>query len=537
MRNLRIAIILESEQVYAWQKAIVSELNNSNYATIVLNLNHSNETIIEHHQSERSSLLWKLYVKIDRFLFMKPDHALTKCNLEDLKHKSPTLVISKDLNLKEFNLDVIINLSEIVPDKDIINASKHGLWYLNQCDLKTINKRPYGIWEMLTKQPETIAVLRSLKNSISSAFTIDRTSSCTDNLSFSRNLNDIFWQANSLIYNNLKLLAKDESLFDKKVKSKSTLFADAENIVPFISPSNLRTLTFSGSIFFKKIIQIFKSRFYFEQWILIFHNNKNNSNPYKLSNYKEIRPPKDRFWADPFLIHHNDKCYLFIEELIYKNKLGHLSVMEIDEYGNYTNPQKILVKDYHLSYPFVFEDNGEFFMIPETSNNSDIQLYRCIEFPLKWKLEKVIMSNVVAVDTTIYKEDDTYWLFTSLKQHYGQSKHVELYLFSSNNLITDQWKPHPLNPIISDVKTARPAGALFKLDNKLYRPSQNCSIRYGYGLNILEINEINESSYREKIVHAIQPNWKNDIKCTHTFNASKKFFISDVKLKRRRFFS
>jgi|26BtaG_2_1085354.scaffolds.fasta_scaffold01111_5 hypothetical protein len=102
-------------------------------------------------------------------------------------------------------------------------------------------------------------------------------------------------------------------------------------------------------------------------------------------------------------------------------------------------------------------------MIPESSAKKDIQLYAATDFPLKWELKKILMDDVVAVDTTIYKENDTYWMFINLIMIKGGPKHVELFLFSLNKLISDQWKPQPLNPIVSDIKKSRPAGSLFKM--------------------------------------------------------------------------
>ncbi|WP_425549144.1 glucosamine inositolphosphorylceramide transferase family protein, partial [Agrococcus terreus] len=166
------------------------------------------------------------------------------------------------------------------------------------------------------------------------------------------------WQTHFLIKNNVELLATNEELFNKKLDSKSHIYESKAINVPLLPPSNLKILSFVLKLYKNKILQLIKSLFYFDQWALIFFNNKNANDPFNLKSYTKILPPKDRFWADPFLIKHNDKTYLFIEELIYKNKLGHLAVMEIDEQGNYTKPETILVKDYHLSYPFVFEDNG-----------------------------------------------------------------------------------------------------------------------------------------------------------------------------------
>ena len=73
----------------------------------------------------------------------------------------------------------------------------------------------------------------------------------------------------------------------------------------------------------------------------------------------------------------------------------------MDKEGNYDYLGKVLEKDYHLSYPFVFEFENNFYMVPETESNNNIELYKCTDFPRKWEYHGEIMNNVSAVDTTI----------------------------------------------------------------------------------------------------------------------------------------
>ena len=146
------------------------------------------------------------------------------------------------------------------------------------------------------------------------------------------------------------------------------------------------------------------------------------------------------------------------------------------------------------------------------------------------------MQDVVAVDSTVLKKDGLYWMFTNIRVHTGGSDHTELFLFSSDNLISNKWKPHPMNPIVSDIKKARPAGNIYIKGNDLIRPSQNCSHYYGYGMNINKINKIDDSNFEEEILLSIQPKWRKDVLCTHTFNFYDKIYISDAKIKRSRFF-
>ena len=95
-------------------------------------------------------------------------------------------------------------------------------------------------------------------------------------------------------------------------------------------------------------------------------------------------------------------------------------------------------------------------------------------------------------------------------------------------MFSSDWTPHPLNPIISDCKSARPAGKIFSKNGTLYRPSQNCSTRYGYGFNVSEITSLDESRYSEELVSSVKPNWDKRIIGTHTLNHVNSLHIIDA---------
>lgn len=246
----------------------------------------------------------------------------------------------------------------------------------------------------------------------------------------------------------------------------------------------------------------------------------------------KLTPPKDLFWADPFIITKRDVTYVFIEELLYKTDKGHISVFTIDATGKVSTPIPIIETNYHLSYPFIFQDNNNFYLIPETAANKTIELYKCIDFPYKWKLEKIIMQNIDAVDTTIHYHKGKYWMFVNIEENEGASTWDELFLFYAEELMTEKWQPHPMNPIVSDVKKARPAGKLFEYNGVLYRPSQDSSGHYGRGMNIQKIIELNEYSYKEETVQSIYPNWDKNITSTHTLNFDERVTIIDAQYKR-----
>ena len=53
----------------------------------------------------------------------------------------------------------------------------------------------------------------------------------------------------------------------------------------------------------------FLNSLYFNQWFLMIQFSDDVSKNF--STFKKIIPPKDRFWADPFIIHKNEKYYVF----------------------------------------------------------------------------------------------------------------------------------------------------------------------------------------------------------------------------------
>ena len=144
------------------------------------------------------------------------------------------------------------------------------------------------------------------------------------------------------------------------------------------------------------------------------------------------------------------------------------------------------------------------------------------------------MSNLQAVDVTILKKKDRYWMFANIRENNGASTLDELFLFSSKELKSDQWQPHPQNPIISDVRSSRPAGKIFQYNNELYRPSQNSAKRYGHAMNINKIVTLNEDIYEEAIVNQIFPNWEKNVRATHTLNFDENLTVIDALIRKRK---
>lgn len=212
--------------------------------------------------------------------------------------------------------------------------------------------------------------------------------------------------------------------------------------------------------------------------------------------FNVVQDDGDRFYADPFLHRVNGRTFLFVEEYPYAERKGVISAAEVVDDRLLTAPVPVLKRPYHLSYPFVFEHEGEFCMIPETGENRSIELYRATEFPWKWELSAVLMEGAVFSDATVLLHDGLWWLFVTA-DWLGASTQDELSIFYSE-VLKGEWKPHPANPVKSDSRFSRPAGRIVQQSGRLFRPAQNCDRTYGAGIVWFEITELTPTGFSER---------------------------------------
>lgn len=266
-----------------------------------------------------------------------------------------------------------------------------------------------------------------------------------------------------------------------------------------------------------------------DEWFLAYGWQPDGPSLDGLAKFTPLLPPPDRFWADPFVIGEGGRYYLFFEDLPYATNRGHLSVLELDPAtGTHTPPVPILETPYHLSYPFVFRWRGGYWLVPESSEAGTVQVYRATRFPDRWEFVQNLMEGLSLVDATLLERDGRWWLFGTVVEPGITQPWDELSIFFTDDLLSGHWTPHPLNPVVSDVRRARPAGRIFEQNGKLYRPAQDSSGRYGHGLRLLEIQVLTETEYRETEVAAAVPDWNPALRGLHTLNHDGGLTVIDL---------
>jgi hypothetical protein len=242
----------------------------------------------------------------------------------------------------------------------------------------------------------------------------------------------------------------------------------------------------------------------------------------------DVTPPPGHFWADPFLIERDGIIYVFFEEYDYAINRAWISVGEIRG-DKLVYLGKVIDAGYHMSFPFVFTHKGEIYMIPETAENRRVEIWRSIDFPMRWELHKTAFDGTDIADTTLHHHDGQWWMFANLSQTPDGDFCNELHVFMVDGPELNQITPHPENPVVIDSRTARNGGRMFYRGTRLFRPSQNNSYDiYGFGLNIMEVEELTPTRYRERLVRAAKPDFRSDVKALHHVDSAGDTFIIDI---------
>lgn len=219
-----------------------------------------------------------------------------------------------------------------------------------------------------------------------------------------------------------------------------------------------------------------------------------SSNPFKWDLQKAKIYDKDQLpidaeaLADPFLLKHKDKLYLFYEVVLKsvpEAKIG-VSVYDANE-DKWIFQAIVLDEPFHLSYPYVFAHGSDIFMIPESKAAKSVRLYRATDFPCKWELEKILIQNKKFVDSSIIYWQNQFYLFTTRKRR--------LYLYYSDAL-TQGWKAHPKSPV-KFWNHGRCGGRIFEHNGCLYRVAQEQAKGYGMGVHIYKICELSSTDFKE----------------------------------------
>lgn len=540
---LRIGLLLDGDQLPRFCRRIVAQIRASNFANVELLV--YKKPILSHDTKKKSfldrirrhifdrtlrrHLLYHVYAALDDRLGSDEhprdlvDASSVLTNIDKIfvdpirqgySERFPDAVVRE---VRAKNLDVLIRFGFNILRGDVLKSARYGIWSYHHGDNDFYRGGPAHFWELYENNPLSGVILQVLTEELDDGLVLCKSLFNTqDTLRVSENSYGPYWGAADLIIRKLNELHRlgwphltSNAVSRSPYRGRRRLYR---------TPTNLETTTWLMRTLTRKGSKRLSRNFTLHHWRIAVRLNQPplfapecNGN---LDGFQWLESPEGYFWADPFLIERDARRWVFFEEYSYTLKRGAIACAEVSSSGEFICVSKCLDDtEHHFSYPYVFRVADDFFMVPESSDSNCITLYQCEQFPDKWRRRSVLLRGRF-VDPTIWWHNERWWLLATAAD--PDSRSSSLLLFSSQTL-TDNWRPHPANPISTDVRNNRNAGRILHQHGKLIRPSQSCSPRYGYSFAFNEIVRLSDSEYQERLVCDFLPE-RLGVDATHTYN-------------------
>jgi len=254
-------------------------------------------------------------------------------------------------------------------------------------------------------------------------------------------------------------------------------------------------------------LQLHKSQ---QLWNIVLFKKEKNESLFEFldNNYSKQFTPRCKIrtnyhyitgYADPFLFSYKGWLYLFYEEE-HLNSPAWICGVRTKDLKHWEKIGVVLKEPFHLSFPFVFENEGQIYMLPETRQKDAVILYKSTGFPYNWESIQ-LLSGDKFVDSSVIKHENMWYLFTTV--WYGENNGLKIFV---SEQLEGGWQEHPRSPITEDITFSRCGGAVLSVKGKLFRPAQDCSAYYGENVVLYEITELTPTSYKEERIKGLIEN-------------------------------
>lgn len=483
----------------------------------------------------REVRLSDLFFRVYRRMFVRPS-AGGSVDISALCAKIPTVnceVIRKgkysqyfrstDLQkIKDFHLDFILRLGFGILRGDILYSARYGVWSFHHDDERKYRGTPACLWEVYTDDRVTGAMLQRLTDRLDAGIVLKKGYVKTVRHSYTKNLDLVLFE--SARWPAQVCVDIQNGKADYLTSAPSTTRARILH-----RPNNVQTFVFALKILKRRLEVTYRLLFRHTIWNIgivaspIHTFLKPGPKP-----RVQWFPPSRRgqIWADPFGRANGSRIKLLFEKLDYGRPKGIICAVEVEDGFASTEPRVAIELPVHSSYPYLFEYQGETYCIPETNQARGISVYRSNEFPYHWTKVADLLNDVRAIDTTIFQLNGSWWLTFTDRDGGGDAN---LYVWYTSAL-WGPWRPHALNPVKTDIRSARPAGTPFEHAGHFYRPAQDCSRTGGGRITINRVDRLTPTEFHEEPVAVVEPYSDSPYKeGMHTISAVGDYTLIDGK--------
>ncbi|GMQ94842.1 MAG: hypothetical protein BMS9Abin12_2352 [Acidimicrobiia bacterium] len=391
------------------------------------------------------------------------------------------------------DLDVILRFGFGIIKGSVLTAARYGVWSFHHGDEREFRGRPPGFWELREGRPVVGAILQRLTERLDGGVVLHRGFFRAFPHSYLRTRDDAFlgsaiWPSvvvRQIQCGDIGIVEGPASTTDAALRRDPTNGTMARFLLRQATQFLLAQVrgTTKAAVWSVGVADMPISGFLTQA----------------TPDIRWIRERgRGRYLADPFAVEHNGTVVALVEDYDYTTHRGVISAVDLE--GD-NHVEVVLDTGVHASYPYVVEEAGEIYCIPETYQANEVRLYRAVEFPRRWEQVATLVEGFAALDATVFRYDDRWWLFCTNQADGSNSK---LHVFYAST-VEGPWEPHALNPVKTDIRSSRPAGTPFVHEGTLFRPAQDGSESYGGGVTMTRIDELTPTTFSEQIVNRVHP--------------------------------
>ena len=210
---------------------------------------------------------------------------------------------------------------------------------------------------------------------------------------------------------------------------------------------------------------------------------------------------RGHYAADPFGWSDDRGAQILYEDYSHPHGQASIARRRWSRERGWERPVPALDIGSHLSYPFLIEHEGRRLLLPKSRASGRLALYEADPVDGAWRPLADLGLGGDFADATMHERDGRWWLFAVRSDPLNPATALHLWFADQPE---GPWQEHPLNPVVVDVRSARPAGPLFRAGGELYRPAQDCSTGYGDRLAIKRVLTLTTERFDEELVRFLE---------------------------------
>ncbi|MFH0866807.1 MAG: hypothetical protein V1904_11475 [Bacteroidota bacterium] len=537
VNKLRYGILCNGYTFKKWQVRVFENLSNSGTAELCLLIINSGtvskKSIFRKIKSIfESDFIFRMFY---RFLFWPSSLDVIdlskkiinipymECKVNRKGKFSEYFSTSDIERIKDYKLDFLLRFGFNIIRGEILHCTPYGVWSYHHGDEMKYRGTPAGFWEIYKNDHVSGAILQCLTGKLDAGIVLRKGFFKTMLHSYSGNTDTLFYGCTHWPAQVCRDILNGTSEYFHTPPS-------ATGAPVMLVPGNMQMIIFTVKLWRNKLRFHFNELFRAEHWnVGIVHKSIAAfcEEPLVEKNIRWMPAQQGSlFRADGFAFKLDEKLLLLYENYNFGKKKGNISSSIYSDKKGFSEENTAIEKEHHLAYPYIFSHNNIYYCIPESSISRKVELYQFNKEQMKFTFHKTLLEKEDAVDPTLVHFKDYWWLFFTRS---GPDSNTNLYLYFSENF-DGTYLPHSNNPVKTDIRSVRPAGTPFILNNSLFRPSQNSSMTYGGSIVLNKIIKLTPYEFSEETVKEIMPPADSVFsKGIHTICSADGYTIIDAK--------